>query len=181
MFRQDRQAMTDPQETAEITGKTETTEIMATTATDAARTQEVRIPETDVTSDSRAAVLRVREQTTVIRTGEVQKMADLRATGKTDFRDLLGRIRKVVRAAAGITQAAQAITEVLEIMTAAQEAMKDREISSEITEIPSRARALLRKQAEKIWRRSARKTRGVSVRRRISAPRKTISMRKKKQ
>jgi hypothetical protein len=133
-----------------------------------------------VNRDLRAAVLRDRVLTAVSRTEEVREMQDLRATGQEASRDLLNRMVKTLRTAAGMLTALRVLTGALAVMTGLAEALKGREISSETAEIPSRARASLRRQAERIWKRSVRKTRDASVRRRISAPRKTISMRKKK-
>ena len=106
---------------------------------------------------------------------------DPRATAREDLTDLLVLIWQAVRRITAVTAAVQAlmrvVTAALAIKTAAVQAMTDREIDSQIT---SRAKALWQKLLQRIWKRNVKKTRDVSVRRRISAPKKICSTKRKK-
>ena len=110
---------------------------------------------------------------------EEQQVVDLRETGQAvDIRGRLGRVRKAVRAIAGMAEAVRVLDAALAVMAATTEQMAEREISSGVEETISKVRAMLLRPAERIWRRSARKTRGASARRKISAPRRIISTRR---
>ena len=112
-----------------------------------------------------------------IRAGEAMvEMEDRRVTDRMGIREVVGQVLKVARVTAGVRAVARAATAALTVHRAMAEAMADREIDSEII---SRAKASRQRLLEKIWRRGARKRRGAqAARRRISAPGKTISMRK---
>ena len=106
---------------------------------------------------------------------------DSRATAREDLTDLLVLIWQAVHRITGAIAAAQALTRAvnaaLALRTAVVQEMTDREIDSQIT---SRAKALWQKLPQRIWRRSVKKTRDVSVRRRISAPKRICSTKRKK-
>lgn len=111
------------------------------------------------------------------RTGEeMVEMEDPRATDKVDIREAAGQVMKAVRVTAGVRAAARAVTAVITVRRAMAEAMADREIDSEII---SRAKALQQRLLEKMWKRGARRRRGVqAARRKTSAPGKITSTRR---
>ena len=111
------------------------------------------------------------------RTEEVWAMADLRETDRTvALTDRAVRVWKMVRMTAAVAALVQVVTAAITIVAAIAEAMADRQIDSEIT---SRVRASLQRLPERILKRNVKRTRDVSVRRRISAPRKITSTKKR--
>ena len=128
-------------------------------------------------TDLRAAAPRDRTAVPRTSTEEEREMEDIR-TDKTVSRSLQDLVWTVIRAVR-VTVAVLAVLRVLDAALAvaarAAEAMEGREVTPEITEA---AKALRQKLPQRIWRKSVRKKRDASVRRRISAPKKTISTRK---
>lgn len=109
--------------------------------------------------------------------GAAVKMQDIRATDKTDIREMAGRALKMVRMIAGVRALARAAAVIITAVRATAAAMADREPD---TEIISRAKDLWEKRLLRIWKRSVKKIReGQTARRRISVPARIISMKKR--
>ena len=112
------------------------------------------------------------------RTEEGMQVADLRATDKTDFREMADRAGKAVRATGVVLALIRAATAVSTVLRAITEEMADREPD---TEIRIRARALQRKLRQRIWKSGVRMKRDAQAAwRRINAPERIISTRKTK-
>lgn len=106
------------------------------------------------------------------------KMADLREIDRTDFREMAGRALAAVRVIAGVRALVRVLTVISMAVRVTAAAMEDREPD---TEIINRARLLRERLLQRIWKRSARKKRGVqTARRRESDPGRIISTRKTK-
>ena len=109
------------------------------------------------------------------------RMPERRETDRADrpdFRDLAGRALAVVRLIGAVRALVRVLTVISTVVRAIIAEMADREPDSEII---SRVRASQERLRQRIWKRSARKKRGVlTARRRGNAPRRTISMRKTK-
>lgn len=104
------------------------------------------------------------------------RMADLRETDKVDFREAAGRVLWALQAIAAVRALARVLGGISMAARATAEALEDREVDSAII---NRVKALPERLRERIWRRSARKKRdGLTARKKASAPRKTISMRR---
>lgn len=104
------------------------------------------------------------------------RMADLRETDKADFREAAGRVLWVLQVTVAVRALARVLGGISMVARATAEALEDREVDSEII---NRVRALQERLRVRIWRRSARKKRdGLTARRKASAPKKTIFMRR---
>lgn len=150
-------------EKTETIGITETTEI-----TEAAET--VETPEdttargTDRTGDNH------RQEEAMV------KMPDIRATGRTDIREMAGRVLKTVRMIAVVRELVKAAVVISTVVRATAEAMEGRAAD---TETINRVRDSWEKRLRRIWRKSARKIRDAqTARRKTNVLRKTISMKK---
>lgn len=107
------------------------------------------------------------------------RMEGPRETDKTDFREAAGRVLWVLQVTAGVRALVRVLGAVSTVVRATAEALAGREVDFGII---NRARALLQRLRARMWRRSARKKRdGLTVRRKASAPGKTISMRRMRQ
>ena len=103
-------------------------------------------------------------------------MADLRETGRTGFREAAGRVLRAVRVIAAVRALAQAAAVISMAAREITEAMADREPLPEMEEA---ARALQGTLRQRIWKRGVMMKRGAQATRRgISAPGRTISMRR---
>ena len=77
------------------------------------------------------------------------RMADLRETGRTDFREAAGRALRVLQAIAAVRAQARVLGAVLTAVRATAEALEDRELDSGII---NRLRALRERLRARIWR-----------------------------
>ena len=111
------------------------------------------------------------------RTKEVRAMAIPEETDRVALTDRVVRAWRTVKMIAAAATVVQVMSAVITIVTAMAEAMADREIDSQII---NSLRASLPMHRVRILKRSARKTREGSVRRKISAPRRIISTKKRK-
>ena len=131
-----------------------------------------------LTAAVRAARVRVtdRREDSSSQEEAADKMADLRATDKPDFREAAGRVLQGLQVIVAVRGAVRVLTAVSAVVRVTAEALEDREADSEII---SQVKALQEKLLPRIWRRSARKKSGVqTARRKENAPGRTISTRR---
>lgn len=124
-----------------------------------------------------AVVRMAAAETAVVRTAEirtvsmqaaeqVQEMADLPTTNRTDLREVQDPASKVARVSALVAAAVKTAAVVLAVSAAIADRAADREIDSVIS---LQLRDLREKLLQRISKRSVRKTRDASVRKKISA------------
>ena len=126
-------------------------------------------------AETEAPARAVRAERTAVSSSQEEaaaRMADHRETDRTDFSAAAGRVLAAAWAIVVAREAVRGATVALTVLRAMAEAVQGRELDSEIIN----PRALREKLRARIWRRSARKTRGArTARRKASVPGKTIS------